>query len=64
MPCSACDSYKNNNAIHLMNSYKKSNRVFKKYRTNNQLIKKRFVTKKQFVTKKRRIKFPLGNLKR
>ena len=42
MPCSACDSYKNNKAIHLMNSYKKSNHV-KKYRFNNQLIKKKII---------------------
>ena len=64
MPCSSCDSYKNNNTMRSINSYKKPNNGVKKYRLKNQsIIKNKSIIKKPFVKKVRKI-FPLGNLRR
>lgn len=59
MPCSACDSYKNNNTMRSINLYKKPNNGIKKYRLKSQSI-----IKKPFVKTKGRKIFPLGNLRR
>ena len=70
MPCSSCDSYKNNEiAYAIQNSYKKTNNIVKKYRlkTSRSIQSQKPQSQKPKYTlfkKKSRCIFPLGGMRR